>query len=339
MVPKHTIRSICKKLMLFLIGSGAVVLLVHAAGSEAVRGSLMQAAPFIPLLILLEGGRIVCEAICTYIIIADARASVPWRTLLRASLLSYSVCVIAPIGRPLGEAVRANMIEPFTGSDRALIAATANQTLTLVASAVLAAAAAVWVVISRPNNLLTWALVGYALTACGVALAIQTVARWRGFVEWVIGVVPRYRRAVAGFYRSAKRAAYLPIRPLLVMVVGRLFQATQFGVLGSALGFGFDLDAILIGQGVNLIGGALGDWIPAQVGSIDAAFAMAASHIGIPTAVGVSIAVMIHCVQLFWVVTGAMVPLLGQARQKPTNAVRLETVRVLISSPRNTKYE
>ncbi len=328
--------SVWKRLFFLAIGLGAVAFLINEAGSTAVRGSLAEAATVIPLLFILEGGRIGCEAICTRWVVIGAGGTVPWGPLIRASAVSYSVCIITPIGRPVGETVRAAMIESFAGPERAALAATTNQTLTLVGNAALAAAAAILVVISKEPSFLTAALVIYALGACGIALAIQVVARWRGFVSWLVSIAPRYRKNVVGFYRSTKRTAFIPLAPALIMIAGRGLQGLQFGVLGYALGIGFGLDTVFIGQGINLIGGAIGDWIPAQIGTIDGAFTVAASSIGVPQAVGLSIAVMVHCVQLFWVAIGALLPVIGNVRQKPIEKIRIEAVPVLHSSSRDT---
>lgn len=330
------IGSAWKRLFFLAIGLAAVGFLINEAGSSAVRGSLLDAAAVVPLLLLLEGGRIVCEAICTRWVVRDAGGNVPWGPLIRASLISYSVCIITPVGRPVGEAVRAGIIESFTGPERAALAATSNQTLTLVSNAVLAAAAAILVIIFNEPSFLTAALVIYAFGAWGIALAIQMVARWRGFVRWLVSVAPRYRRNIVGFYRSTERTAYIPLRPALIMIAGRGLQAMQFGVLGYALGLGFGLDTVLIGQGVNLIGSAIGDWIPAQIGTIDGAFTIAASSTGIPHAVGLSIAVIVHCVQLFWVAIGALLPLFRNARPKPIDKIQIEAVPVLNASSRDT---
>jgi uncharacterized membrane protein YbhN (UPF0104 family) len=328
--------SVWKRLLFLAIGVGAVAFLAHESGSTAVRASLIEAAAVIPLLVFLEGGRIGCEAISTRWIISGAGGTVPWIPLFRASLVSYSVCIITPIGRPVGETVRAAMVESFAGPDRAALAATTNQTLTLIANAVVAAVAAILVIVTKQHSVLIAAFVLYALAACGVALAIQMVARWRGFVCWLIARMRRYRRDIAGFYRSTKRTAYIPLYPTLIMIVGRLLQAMQFGVLCYALGLGFGLDTVLIGQGINLIGGAIGDWIPAQIGTIDGAFTVAASSLGIPQAAGLSIAVMVHCIQLFWVVIGALIPIISKDRQRSPKEIQIDAVPILSSSSRET---
>jgi hypothetical protein len=206
----------------------------------------------------------------------------------------------------------------------------------LIGNAVLAAAAAIMVVTSKEPSFLTVALIAYAFGACGIALAIQVVARRRGFVSWLVSIAPRYRKNIVGFYQSNRRIAYVPLRPALIMIVGRGLQALQFGVLGYALGLGFSLDMVFVGQGINLIGGAIGDWIPAQVGTVDGALTVAASSIGVPQAVGLSIAVIVHCVQLFWVVIGALLPLIGNARKKPAKDIQIKAVPVLHSSSRDT---
>lgn len=315
-IPKSTTK-VLKTVALLALGLGAVAFLVQTVGSKEVGASVIVAIPFIPVLLLLEGGRIGSEVMTIQLLVAGMGSRIPWVSLIRSSLLSYSICIVSPAGRPVSEAVRATLVSPFVGASRAAAAATAMQVLTLVCSGAMAAIAAAAAVSTMGWSTLTGSLVLYAVVACAMGLAIQLAARWRGLSGWLIKALPRLRKPIVKFRVAAQKNAYIPLGPAAMMLSGRLLQAAQFGVLGFALGLGFGLQTPLILQGVNLMGTAAGDWVPAQLGATEGAFALAASSLGASVAIGVSIAVLIHCVQLFWVAVGALVPLLVRPKPLP----------------------
>lgn len=317
--------SAWRKGFLLFIGLGGLILLVNESGTEAIQKNIQNALIVLPFLLLMEGCRIGCEALSSFFIITAMKGRAPWSKLLSASLVSYSVCILTPIGRPVGEAVRGTMLASFIGQDRAFVMSSTNQALILMSNAVLAIAVAIYAVTSIGLSMLTTALMIYACLAGCIAIFIQVLARWRGFVAWIVGVFPKYWMNLVRYYRSAKQTAHIPIVPLLAMIASRSFQAIQIGLLSLVLGLGFNLQTVLLGQGINLVGSAIGDWIPAQLGSVDGAFALAAPSIGATTAVGLTIAVFIHCVQLFWVVIGSLVPLLTSARTVRSISVRVST--------------
>jgi hypothetical protein len=315
-IPKGT-TEVLKTVALLALGLGAVVFLVRTVGSKEVGASVISASPFIPLLLLLEGGRIGSEVLTVQLLVAGMGARIPWTPLIRSSLLSYSICIGSPAGRPVSEAVRATLVSPFVGASRAAAAATAMQVLTLVCNGAMAAMAAAAAACTMGWSILTGSLLLYAAVSCAAGLAIELAARWRGLSKWLMRALPRLRKPIAKFRLTAQKKAYFPIGPAALMLSGRLMQAAQFGVLGFALGLGFGLKTLLVLQGINLAGTAAGDFVPAQLGATDGAFALAASSLGASVAIGVSIAVLIHCVQLFWVAVGALVPLLLRSTPRP----------------------
>jgi hypothetical protein len=105
----------------------------------------------------------------------------------------------------------------------------------------------------------------------------------------------------ASLERFAQLLAVAPGRlvfALAAQLVGRCVQALQLAVAGTVLGAQFTLPQIALTQAVYLVGAALGDLVPAQLGTTDAAFVLAAPTLGLTAASAFSVAVAMHAVQL-----------------------------------------
>jgi hypothetical protein len=88
-------------------------------------------------------------------------------------------------------------------------------------------------------------------------------------------------------------------------------------VILAAVGGDSDLDRALLAQGVNAVGGALGDLIPAQVGTTDGAFTLAAPLLGLAASASIAIAVLVHLIQAFGAIAGVVAALAWRRRQCP----------------------
>jgi hypothetical protein len=99
-------------------------------------------------------------------------------------------------------------------------------------------------------------------------------------------------------------------------VAHRAVVLVEMVVLLYALGGRHGPGEALLAQGVGLVGGAVGDFVPGQLGATDGAFALAAPTLGLALADGIAIAVMLHAVQAIWAVIGWTVPLFWKAPRK-----------------------
>lgn len=315
---KISIKNIIKRFAVLALGLGAVVWLAHETGIEVVKESMLTIVPVFPVLILLEGFRIGFEALATYTLLLQMGGKVPLLPLVRSSLISYSVCIVLPAGRTLGEALRGAILTPFVGSGRATTLATMNQVLTLFSNAVMAILATVTAIYGYGWSELTAVLLGYAVITCGLALCIQVIARLSRFGKLLIRLLPRYKETISSFCSYTKECGYLPVLPSMAMIMSRISQVLQFGVLGLVLGLGLNLDSTFLSQGINLIGSAVGDLIPSQLGTIDGAFVRFSPYLGTTGAVGLSIAVTVHCIQLCCVALGSLISLFIDTRNSTT---------------------
>jgi hypothetical protein len=119
----------------------------------------------------------------------------------------------------------------------------------------------------------------------------------------------RRRLSRTVFHEAMADIPVVPARALFWVALNRAIQVLEFGILVYAVGAAFSLGRALLGQAISLVGGSAGDLIPGQVGTTDGAFALAAPMLGISAASAVGVAVMVHCMQLFWTLVGAALPL------------------------------
>ena len=103
---------------------------------------------------------------------------------------------------------------------------------------------------------------------------------------------------------------------MIVVVVSRVIQAVQLGLLVHAAGAAFGLGRSFLALGVSLVGGSLGDMIPGQLGAADGAFALFARELGIAAAGGVAVAVVMRFVQIAWMAVGLVAALVGRERKE-----------------------
>jgi len=75
-----------------------------------------------------------------------------------------------------------------------------------------------------------------------------------------------------------------------------------------------------LGDHLLLIGASAGDVVPGQIGALEGAFSFLADAVGTTRRQGVAIALLIHLVQLAWVLVGFVVFALGRAKARPTPA-------------------
>jgi len=291
--------------------------LVREVGSDAVQWGLVRAASFLPLLLVLEGGRIFCEAAATRRLVAELGGSVRAGLLSRAVLVCYSLTIAAPAGRTAGEAAKAAMLARRLGTARAAVVAAAMQALNLLTNGTVGAIAAVAAFSITGWSPLTGCLVAHALVHYVAGFGLQVLARHRGLARRVASIFPRLQGVVDRFAHASQRLRYVPRAAGWFMLASRALQALQLAILGHAVAGGFALEQALLGHGVYMLSTAVGDLVPAQLGVTDGAFVLAAGPLGIVAADAAAIGLVIHCIQLCWVVVGALVPLLPQPSPAP----------------------
>src|SRR5262249_8782651 len=192
------------------------------------------------------------------------------------------------------------------------VAAT-NQAVTLVSVAIasIPCAIAAWVV-TGPSAL-SIALVAHAvaLGIAGAAMRGGMRARWA--LGWFRARFARFGRHASQFHEAAHETSLLPPGTLAAMIVGRGFQIAQLAVFAFALGIDISMAKALVAQGVHLVVMAIAVFVPSQIGASEGAFALSANALGTTVSKAMVVALLIHVVQLAWVLIGSMTPILWRA--------------------------
>jgi hypothetical protein len=307
-------------LALTALGVLAIVWLVREAGAEALQASMRTLLPWVAPLLLLEGVRIGLELLQMRLLLGEHGGVVPLGTLVRAQLVSNAVAMSTPIGRPAGETVRALLLTPYVGDGRAFAIGVVGQAQTLLVNGTFAATAlAVAFARDLPLALQT-ALLGMAAATLVLGVGLQLLARSHApsrllrRIERLSAFVERLREATASL-------SVMPWPALLALLASRALQVAQFSLLvfvfGAAAGVGDGITTGALSQGIYLLGASVGDLVPAQLGVVDGAFAMAAPWLDVPVATAVAMALALHIAQLGWVAIGAFAGVLLKPAKPP----------------------
>lgn len=303
------------RLLLALVGFGAIGWLVRYVGVREVGGALKQATPWLPLVLALEGLRLLTEMALTRSILRADTKRMPFAEFLRTHLLSNALCTFMPAGRLAAETIKATLMAPYVSGPKAATMGASIQSLTLFANGLMSIFGAAAAAFAIGASWMSIALVLNALLCIGLALAVQILVRSHRLMRWV-SRFPRFAPRAEIFRELARAQAFFPAQAGVIALVNRVLQALELGVLGYALGLPFSFSMVGLLQGINLLASTVGDFMPAQLGVLDAAFAASAQVLETTAAVAVSIAMLNHCVQLVWVVIGALVPLFWQPARR-----------------------
>lgn len=310
-------------LALLAMGAGALALLVRHVGAAALGRVLAATAPWLPVLVALEGARIAGDALATRLLFArlamfTKRPPPSLRALARAQLAAYPVILLMPAGRVGGESLKAFTFAPSVGGVAAAVTAVLCQGLALLAGFVLSIPCAVAAFAVWGTSPLALGVAGQAVTAVAMGLAILALARRRELSGLVGRFAPRAGVGLAEVAGLAKTLPLVPLAPLAAMVLGRAAQLAQMGVLLAAVGGPRGVVPALLATGVELLGGAVGDLVPGQIGAIDGALALAAEPLGIAAAQAVAVTIALHAVQLAWALGGAALLVVVDRRGRPS---------------------
>jgi hypothetical protein len=151
------------------------------------------------------------------------------------------------------------------------------------------------------------------IVACGVGLQVATRADAPG--RWLVSRLPRLGPRAAAFRASASATGPFAAGPTSALLVARCFQVVQFGVAARAVGIDAGFLRAMAAQGVNLVAAAVGVLVPAGIGTTDGAFTLAASMLETTVARATSLALLMRCTQLIWILIGSAVALIAPRRR------------------------
>ncbi len=270
---------------------------------------MIECGPILPVVLGLEIARTMVDAWRTRLLYARSGQYVRWSRVIPVQVASYPLTLLVPAGGAASEAFKASVLAEDTGGAVAAAAATTNQALQLFSVALM----------SIPCSVVAFYVWGFHGFTIAIVLQAATAVLFGGFVQLatrhplLTAIVSRFSKragAALGAHRDAVAGmSFVPPKPLFAAFAGRVLQLAQYGLLVYFAGAPFGLQSALLAQGVQFVGGAAGDLVPAQIGAMDAAFALAAVPLGIDPARALSIAMGMHVVQLSWALVGIVMPL------------------------------
>jgi hypothetical protein len=298
-------------------GAALVAWIVARMGPARVAASARELALWAPIVVALEGARIGTEVWTTRALYGEAGRRLSLGRLVRATLVAYPVILLAPAGRLGGEALKATLLARAVGRARAAAAAVQLQVLPLVAQSAVSIPCVLIAMGVWGSSALTVAIAVQTLTGVGLAVFVVLATRPARLGRIVARFSERFGAATARLQQELWRMGPLPRLPLAAQLVGRLLLGAQVILLAHAAGVPRGLVGGLLTLGVHFVGKALGDFVPAQLGTIDGAWAVAAEPLGASGASLVAGAIVFHASQLLWAAVGALAALWGAGRARP----------------------
>jgi len=296
-----------------VVGAAALALLVRSVGPATLFSILRASARWVPLLFALDGLRVVSEAVGTWSLSERVRRRVPVVELARIHVVAYAVAATMPAGRAAAEAVKAAMLSRFIGAPEAAAVGTANQTSSMLGSALVALPCIAAALVLTGLSPLTLSFTGFvALTLVGFT-ALQVACRRGGLGGALLRRFTRMEQATQAFQEALDRIPVAPLVATLAALFSRAVVVVELGVVLFALGGRHGVGHALLAQGVSLVGGTVGDLVPGQLGATDGAFALAAPYLGLALVDGIAVSVLLHVVQALWAVIGWTLPFFWKA--------------------------
>ena len=305
------------RLAAFAAGVALVAWLVRDAGLRSVVDVMDHAARALPIVVLLEGVIVASDFWASRALVGDAATRVPTTLWMRATALAYASSMMLPAGRAAGEATRAATLSSALGLGSASAACTRLQAVALFANAIVSTALALALALdASAPRILSWALIGNAAACSLGGAALLLLLRNERFQGWLRRRFPNFVRAHAHDARATDRAPLF--RALLLALFGRSVQTMQYGVAAHAVGGALALRVAVTAQGIHLVGAALGDAVPNQLGATEGAYRLFARALDMEPSQALSIAFVVRAAQLLLALPCLAIGFVAARQLRPT---------------------
>jgi hypothetical protein len=270
----------------------------------------------VPLVFALEGVRIGMDALSTRHVLGARGKGVPFVVLYLAQVVAHGVMNVFPAGRSASETAKAFLLAPYVGGAKAAAVGYTNQANVLISSAAFSLVCLLGVFVSPEPTFLAIALVAHTavLFVAGVGMRAPLSSAFLGqrTERWF----PKLWKKLEGFREASRETPVLAPAPIATLFLGRAAQTVEYAVIAHAVGVAIGPLESLAVQGVNLVAAAIGVFVPAQLGSSEAIFALSAGVLDTDVPRAMSIALFAHVVSLVWVAVGLFVLMLWRARRR-----------------------
>ncbi len=307
------LQSLPGRLALATLGLCGVAILIHRASGQSVLAALTAAAVYFPIVVVLEGAMLACEALALWLLYGDARHQLRPAVMARAALVAYPMMVLLPMGRAAAEAMRAGLLAPYTSSARAAAAATRMQGISLVANAAISLPCALAALLLLGPSVLPAAIAANGCAVFFLGASVLYGGRRAGLGAWLGRLFKRVGKSGSQFDQHLREGATIPPRAVLGAFASRVLQFTQYMVLLRAVGGQLGLVRGLTAQGIHLVGSAMGDFIPGHLGVTEASYSIWSSALSLSAGTALAIALLAHLSQACWATLGSVAALVWPA--------------------------
>lgn len=293
-----------------IAGLCAIALIVRQVGFDLVMVTLRPALIWLPVLCLLELGRIGSETVAAHLAFGPRAREIPRLTLFRANLIGQAIANLAPAPRVVNETIKATLLAPYVGVPAATAVGFTIQAATLISVGLFSIPCALAILALGGATIWLWAASIHALVLVGTGVGLRAMTRARGPGLWLARKLPRLAPGAAQFNQHSARIGTWAFGPSCALLGNRFFQTLQLGIAARAAGIDAGVVQALAAQGVNLVANAVGVLVPGGLGATDGALTLAADMLGTTAARATSLALLIRCTQVIWLAIGSLVLLL-----------------------------
>jgi hypothetical protein len=286
------------RVALAALGVGMLAVTVWVAGARAVLEGLGASVHALPEVAALEAVMLLCTTLGLRSLYGVEAKRVSGRQWLRAGAMGFAVGAVLPLSRASAEATRAVLLRKSVGGPRAAVAAVQMQGVALLANAFTSLLALSATLVLLGFGAMSMLLLGNSILVSALGASILVV-RQHARPGRLLGALAKRGRKFGSDFDAASGASRRSLLQALAWEsTARAIQVFQCGVALAAVGRPSGLGRTLVARGMLLVGGALGDVIPAQLGATEATLVVGAAGLGLTAATAATLALLIHGAQL-----------------------------------------
>lgn len=291
-----------------LTGLILVCLVLQHTGIDRVWHAVLSASVYFPLILLFELGTWFLGMLAQRSLYGNERHLIPWPVVLRAGCTAYAIMGLMPLGRVVAESARAVLFSKYVGKTKAALVAIQIQIVALLVTGSVALVAALVLIGNLGFLFLSWAALLNALAVLALALLALSAAKHFKMGRKLTILLPKVQVFGEQFDVYFINTKVLPKWPVIFEGCSRVSQIIQNGFLVLAVGGAFGIVPAFCSEAMHLIGATLGDLVPGQLGVTELVYSEAGTILSLKPEDALSIALLAHMAQLFWVVVALMVP-------------------------------
>lgn len=295
------------RIALGVVGLGVVVWMIVSVGPDKVVASVGPALPWVPLICLLEMGRMAAETLAARIAFGSRASLVPLAALFRANVIGQSIANVAPAPRVVNETIKASLLAPHAGVPTVTSVGLTIQAATLTSVGLFSLPCGLAIYLRNNQPIWVWAALIHAFVLVGTGIALRAMTVSRRFSSWLAKRFPRWAPGASMFSDHASETGLWAAGPTLALMGNRACQMGQIAVAAHAVGVDVDVLSALAAEGVNLIAAAVGVMVPGGFGTTDGAFTLAADLLRATALQATSMALLLRCAQIVWLAVGSAI--------------------------------